>query len=181
MNLAQDRGNWLQTLTGVEFYPLDPRPEDIRLDDIAGALSKMCRFGGHCKRFYSVAEHSILMAVAAPLYLKRAALFHDASEAYLVDIPRPIKAYLTNYADIESGIMDAIAKKYKFAWPLHADVKKLDNAILNDERAQAMTPTTGYWDCEVVPPLGVTLQFWSPQEAERHFLDFYNHLALNDV
>ena len=59
------RGDWMQTHSGLRFYPLDPRPEDIRIEDIAHALPMICRFNGHCSRFYSVAEHSLNVAAFA--------------------------------------------------------------------------------------------------------------------
>jgi hypothetical protein len=61
MSIAE-RGDWIQTATGRPFWPIDPRPEDIDIEDIAHALSMLCRFGGHCLRFYSVAEHSVLLS-----------------------------------------------------------------------------------------------------------------------
>jgi uncharacterized protein len=93
----------MQTYTGLAFWPLDPRPDEIRLVDIAHALSKLCRYGGQCLSFYSVAEHSLLVASKAPDHLKLVALMHDASEAYLLDIPRPIKRHLAGYAESKTG------------------------------------------------------------------------------
>ena len=86
MNVAR-RGGWIQTYTGRQFWPLDPRIEDIDIHDIAHALSHQCRYSGHCLRFYSVAEHSVLLShhVAGEHMLW--ALLHDAWEAYLAAIP----------------------------------------------------------------------------------------------
>jgi hypothetical protein len=170
-----DRGNWLQTCSGIRFFPLDPRPEEIKINDIAGALSKMCRFGGHSKRFYSVAEHCVLMSRAATTPFKRAALLHDASEAYLVDIPRPVKPMLANYSLIEDKIMQTIAFKFGFVWPLQKEVKILDSAILADEQAQVMVPIDHAWD-NMQEPLGISLEFWSPDKAEAEFLSQYIRL-----
>lgn len=162
---------WIQTLTGRQFFPLAPRVEDIAIDDIAGALSKLCRFGGHCTRFYSVAEHSVHVASQAPAEHKLAALLHDASEAYLVDIPSPIKPHLTNYRAIEDRLGAAIAEKFGFAWPLPAEIKRLDTAILSDERAQSMADigvAPRLWG-DPLPGLGVELRFWPPEEAQWWF------------
>jgi hypothetical protein len=165
------RGDWMQLASGRAFYPLDPRPEEIHIEDIAAALSKLCRYGGHCKRFYSVAEHSVLMARAAPDGLHLAALLHDASEAYLSDVIRPIKAHLTNYRTIETELERAIAKRFCIAHPMPAGVKALDERIIADERDQAMLPAPQAWSqWTPVPPLGVTLQFWTPEKAEFEFL-----------
>ena len=162
------RGDWMQTVTGRAFYPLDPRPEEIHFEDIAGALSKICRYGGHTLKFYSVAEHCVHMANAAPRELALSALMHDASEAYLSDVIRPIKPFLSNYADIERRLEAAIAERFDLPYPLPAEVKRLDNAILADERDQAMTTPPQDWRLPE-KPLGVRLQFWSPDDAEAQF------------
>jgi hypothetical protein len=162
----------MQTLTGKIFYPLKPTPESICISDIAGALSKMCRFGGHCAKFYSVAEHCVHVATQAPEHLKLTALMHDASEAYLVDIPRPIKPQLANYREIENTLMHAIAARFKFEWPLPDEVKSIDMAILSDERDQNMEFMDVHprlWG-NVLPPLGIKLQFWDPAEACTQFI-----------
>lgn len=164
------KGDWIQTFTGGQFWALDPREEEINLIDIAAALSKLCRYGGHCKRFYSVAEHCVLMARMVRPDLRREALLHDASEAYLVDIPRPIKGSLGNYVEIEHGLMTVIARKYGFSWPVHAEVKAADNAMLHDEMLQNMAAPPARWHQIEGDPLGVTLQFWSPELAMQQFL-----------
>lgn len=166
-------GSWMQLASGRKFWPLDPRPEEIHIEDIAAALSKLCRYGGHCKRFYSVAEHSVLMAHAAPDGYHLDALLHDASEAYLADVIRPIKSSLTNYHAIEAALERAIGRRFGTRQTTPDAVKHLDNAILADERAQNMEPMPGIPDAEWgarLPALGVTLQFWSPEKAEFEFL-----------
>lgn len=171
-----DRGNWIQTYSGKKFYALDPQPEDICIEDIAHALSRMCRYAGHCNRFYSVAEHSILLADYLPNKYKLAALLHDASEAYLVDIPRPFKPYLTNYYDLEAKIMDAIYAKFDVDCGFHDEIKAVDTRILNDEREQNMNKSDNKWD-DYGLPLGIKLRFYSPNEAEAHFLDLFDALT----
>lgn len=166
------KGDWMQTRSGGKFWPLDPREEEVSILDIAAALSKLCRYGGHCLRFYSVAEHSVLCMDHAPAGLRLATLLHDAAEAYLVDVPRPIKRHLGNYGGIEAGIMRVIAAKYGFDPAMHARVKEIDDRILADERAQNMVETADVW-AGVGPALGVTLRFWTPQVAEQQFLDAF--------
>lgn len=163
------KGDWMQTASGRQFWPLDPRPEEIYIRDIAAALSKLCRYGGHVLRFYSVAEHCVHVASAAPAPLKLPALLHDASEAYLQDVIRPIKRHLTNYEAIEAELERAIAVRFGLAWPWHPEVKRLDNAILADERDQAMAPPPVDWKLSE-PALGVQLNFWPPEIAEQAFL-----------
>jgi hypothetical protein len=163
-------GDWMQLSSGRAFWPLDPRPEEIYIEDIAAALSKLCRYGGHCKHFYSVAEHSVLMAQEAPDGLKLSALLHDASEAYLSDVIRPIKAHLGGYPTFEARVAIAIGGRFGVKLnPIPDEVKRLDNAILADERDQAMLPPPSDWGLKL-PPLGVTLQFWAPEKAEQEFL-----------
>jgi hypothetical protein len=92
--MGDRKGSWQQTFTGRQFWPCDPRPEDVCLEDIAHHLALMCRFGGACRVFYSVAEHSVRVAelvwdrTNGDREAALAGLLHDASEAYLVDIPK---------------------------------------------------------------------------------------------
>lgn len=163
------RGDWIQTANGRQFWPMDPRPDEVHLDDIAHSLSMLCRFGGHCKRFYSVAEHCVLMARAAPD--RRTALWallHDASEAYLVDVPRPIKPFLIGYSEAEAKIMRAVEFRFHLHLGLPDIVKRMDLAIFMDEQQQNMAPAPVKWSTEG-EPLGVRLQFWAPEKAREEF------------
>jgi 5'-deoxynucleotidase YfbR-like HD superfamily hydrolase len=127
------------TFTGKWFDVLDPDPDRICLEDIAGALSKLCRFGGHCNLFYSVAEHSLLASDLAMrafdgnIMLARWGLLHDASEAYVVDLPRPIKRQIAEYVRIEDKIQEAIAKRFRLPWPMPTEVHECDHALLAEE------------------------------------------------
>lgn len=170
-------GDWMQTKSGGKFWPLDPRAGEIELEDIAHALSMICRFGGHCLRFYSVAEHCVLLSRAAPRPYKKWALLHDASEAYLLDLPRPLKASLPDYKRAENVVARAIAFRFNLHLGIPGIVKDLDRRILLDERAQNMTPTSETWSTDDARPLGVVLQFWSPDRARREFLDEYERIA----
>lgn len=163
----------MQTRGGRQFWPLDPRPEEIHIEDIASALSKLCRYGGHCLRFYSVAEHCVHVAAAAPADLKLAALLHDASEAYLQDVIRPIKSHLTNYFAIEADLERCVATRFGLVWPIPVEVKRLDTAILADERDQAMAAPPMPWPQTTEPPINAVLQFWNPERAEQEFLSSF--------
>ena len=164
---------WIQTHSGKKFYPLNPTLSSIDIHDIAAALSKQCRYAGHCRKFYSVAEHCVLMARVATPEHKLAALMHDASEAYLVDIPSPIKPLLIGYKEMESDVMAAIAIKYGFSWPLPPEVKEIDHRILADERSQNMLPMAdadaAEWGSEL-PPLGIALEYWNPEQGHKEFM-----------
>lgn len=161
---------WIETFTGRQFYPLDPNPEDICIEDIAHALSNICRFNGHVKQFYSVAEHSVFVALCSPVKHRVAALLHDASEAYLCDLPRPVKLNVIGYAEAEHRLMECIARKFGFGMPLPEIVKLNDNRILLDEREQFMPPSDRDWELGV-EPLGVNLRGWLPRDAEAAFLE----------
>lgn len=112
-NNSRLRGDWIQTYSGRAFYPLAPYPQDVCIEDIAHALSQLCRFGGHCRRFYSVAEHSVLLSRVVVPEFQLWALLHDASEAYLVDVPRPIKKQLPAYVEAERRVMAAICARFE--------------------------------------------------------------------
>jgi uncharacterized protein len=169
-------GQWMQSFTGRQVYPLDMRVEDIDIRDIAHSLSMQCRYNGHSTRFYSVAEHSVLVCWAAPKEHKLAALMHDASEAYLCDLPRPVKNCVTGYKEAEAQVEAVIAERYGFSYPHPAEVKELDNRILLDERDQIMAPPPADWNLPF-KPLGITLHCWSPERAETMFLHMFDVLG----
>jgi hypothetical protein len=166
---ARGRGDWMQTVTGPQFWPMDPRSHEVFIEDIAHGLSMICRFGGHCRRFYSVAEHSVLIARAAAPEHKLWALLHDASEAYIGDQIRPLKKHLAGYREAEQKIMRAICVRFGLHLDLPASVKALDLSLLMDERDQAMAQPPESWDVEV-EPLGVRLKFWKPRACQARVL-----------
>lgn len=171
------RGDWMQTYTGRRFYPLDPRPEEIDRADIAHALSLLCRYGGHVDRFYSVAEHCVLMSRAVEPEHALPALLHDATEAYVVDVPRPLKRQLAGYAAIEEQVWFAIAYHFRLPLELPASVKEADNRILLTERA-ALMPRAERWSVDdEYEPLPVEIEGWTPAVAERAYLDRLAELA----
>jgi 5'-deoxynucleotidase YfbR-like HD superfamily hydrolase len=164
------RGDWMQTFTGRRFYPLTPASEDVDPVDIAHALSLLCRYGGHVDRFYSVAEHCILMSHAVAPEHALWALLHDATEAYVVDVPRPLKRNLLGYKDIEFGVMVAIAERFDLSTAhMPPEVKDADDRILLTERNALMAATHERWAQEDLGPLPVTIHAWSPPEAERRY------------
>lgn len=168
-------GAWMQTYSGKRFYPFNPTPESIDIVDIAHALSMTCRYGGHCKQFYSVAQHSVLVASKAPAELALRALMHDAPEAYTGDLIRPIKKHpdMVVFSYVEEIVERAVCAKFDLPYPImNPAIKRLDNRILNDERDAVMVPTNDEWD---VPgePLGVTIKQWSPEMARAKFLSAF--------
>ena len=134
------RGDWMQTYTGRQFWPMDPRLEDIHLDDIAHALALQCRFAGHSRTHYSVAQHSmhvyglVVRAGVTDPVVRLQALLHDAAEAYVVDMPTPIKRFMPEYRDIEDRLLRVIWEKFGIFDPMHEVVKKADVTALITER-----------------------------------------------
>ena len=177
-------GDWRVTFTGKRFWPLDPRPEDICIEDIAHQLSMICRYGGATSRFYSVAEHSVFVALNTPLKHRLAALMHDSAEAYVGDVVRPLK-YLPTFAayrEVEANIERVIAAKYGFDLPLADCIKQADARITHDEREIFLEPQV--WTPEeearwgvVGEPLGVQLRGWDPANAEAAFLHVFYTLG----
>jgi len=123
----------IRTYSGKYVNVFEPTEDMICIEDIAHALAHQCRFAGHTQTFHSVAEHSIMCADLSIKSDKLQALMHDASEAYLVDIPTPIKNHMTEYKVIENNLMCVIAKKFGFHWPMVDAVKYIDKAVLEYE------------------------------------------------
>lgn len=130
--------NCIRTFTGQYVNVFDPHPDTLKIEDIAHALSQQCRFGGHLPTFYSVAQHSIYACHLASGPNKLEALMHDASEAFLLDIPSPIKKGLANYGEIEDKLMLALAAKFGFTWPVKEEIKNIDKELLVMEWNQLM-------------------------------------------
>lgn len=121
----------IRTFSGTFVNVFDTDPDSINIEDIAHALSRLPRFGGHLKRPYSVAQHCVLCAKKAKTKEdKKAALLHDGSEAYLLDMPTPIKARMGEYKQYEDKLMMVIFKKYGLEWPLNDQIKKIDKEML---------------------------------------------------
>jgi uncharacterized protein len=165
------RGDRIVTASGIVFWPLDPRPSEIYLGDIASALSKLCRFGGHLEgeQIYSVAQHSVLVAMNLPGPLQATGLMHDATEAYCVDVPRPIKKYLINYEVIEARLAEAIGDRFGIELcDLDPLVKVADERALMTEKRDLLVPPPFKWgDAE---PWKARITPWSPADARKAFL-----------
>lgn len=146
----------MNTYIGHKFDPMKITPEDVCLEDIAHALSLVCRGGGQIQWFYSVGQHSINCAREALARgwsdrMALACLLHDASECYISDVIRPVKVHLQNYLEIESMIMDAILAKFQLADLSDEENKKwkqIDNEILELELKTLMK---GEKDREIIP------------------------------
>lgn len=170
--------SWIQTYTGKRFYPLNPMAEDVDILDIAHALSNMCRFNGHTRQFYSVAQHSVLVACIVPEPLALAALLHDAAEAYFADIVRPVKPHLFGLGEIEQRIHAAIAERFGIPAAMDARIKVADMELLATERRDLLLPTDDEWAClEGVEPRYEQIIAWDPVTAKKVFLEQFEGLA----
>jgi uncharacterized protein len=165
---AERDAAWTQTFTGKRFWPLDPRPEDICIEDIAHALGNICRYSGHCKPFYSVAEHSVILSHYVPKEFALWALLHDAEEAYLADIPRPIKHLIPGWHQIAERVQNAVCDKFGLPREMPEAVKIADHAILADEKAALMVDGPKW--SNMIPPLGAHIYCFEPVIAGAVFL-----------
>lgn len=181
---------FIETFTHKYIHPFEPKPELICLEDIAHALSQQCRFSGHTSRFYSVAEHAWLCSQYAPTHLAAEALMHDAAEAYLIDIPRPLKLYVHffisdarqfSYYEAEERLLAMIGQKYELKLhPQSLTVTKLDNALLIREYLVLMNANLPP-GLVGVPPLEMpkeTITGWLPSVAKGKFLERAHELGI---
>ena len=128
----------IRTFSGIYVNVFEPKPEMFNIEDIAHALSHQPRFSGHLRDPYTVAQHSIHCSKMVPRQFAYQALMHDCSEAYLLDMPSPIKARMPEYKAVEDNLMKVLAEVFGFQYPLHAEVKKADKVMLELEWNQFM-------------------------------------------
>lgn len=145
-------GPWIQTFTGRAVHLLDPRPEEIHIEDIAHALAHICRYTGHVEMFYSVAEHSLWASFLVPPHLRLTALLHDATEAYVNDLSKPLKNLLPAYEAIEQKMWLAVAERFGIPSELPKEVKTVDKALLMAEHAMLLKPPPAPWGYRDVTP-----------------------------
>jgi hypothetical protein len=182
MNVLSHRGPWIQTYTGKKFYPLDPRAEEVNINDIAYVLAGEWRFGGHCSPRISVAQHSVMVSEHLPLNLALWGLLHDASEAYVRDLNRPIKQRLPEYKSIENRIMEVIAEKFNLPWPMPDEIHTPDERVMAGEANVCMAPLQPgfYSSCGHEPVVyeGHVIRPWGCKKAYRKFLHRFGELNL---
>jgi 5'-deoxynucleotidase YfbR-like HD superfamily hydrolase len=163
--------SWIQTFSGRQFWPLNPRAEEVEIEDVAHALSNLCRYNGHTRRFYSVAQHSVLVSRIVPAADALWGLLHDAPEAYIADLSRPVKRHMPGYRDVERRLMVAVAERFGLSWPEPASVKTADLIALRTERRDLMaTPPIPWLSDENVEPLDERVVAVGPEEAKAQFL-----------
>lgn len=162
---------WIQTYTGKVFRFDDISHDQFSIEDIAHALSNICRYTGHVERFYSVAEHSVLAWRYANPNHRRSALLHDISEAYLSDISAPLKSILSGYRELEHKIMLEASEIYDFEYPLSKEVKDIDLRLLQTERLQLLGKEPMSWGLDGIEPINHIIECWNPFRAKQTFLD----------
>ena len=176
MNAPPAPGPYLQTVSGRFVNPFDPDPEQLDAGDIARALANLSRFGGHTRAFYSVAQHSVIVS---RLVEERggdaedafAALMHDATEAYLGDMPHPIKHRSplgAAFKEVEGQLEQVLSKHFNIKSGV-PEIKRVDRALLATER-KALSGENWHWpELDGVEPLDLELVAWPPDEAAQRF------------
>lgn len=162
-------GDWVQTYSGRRFHLLNPRAVDVEPVDFTQALGQLARYNGQGHKFYTVAEHCWHLSYAVPAEHALVALLHDATEAYVGDVVRPLKKHLPRFAEIEHNIWLAIAARMNLPSAVIPDeVHAADRRILADERA-ALFGTQHAWPEDNLEPLGVEIYGWGPEEASLNY------------
>lgn len=172
---------WIGLLSGAQFNYNRPEESDVTLDDLASALSNICRFSGHLPCFYSVAQHLVNTSRLVPAEYAFDALMHDTAEAFTNDLPTPLKWALPIFKELEIKIESAMAEKFGFNYPYHPCVKEADTNMLILEKLYVKMddrPWPQYEDI-VVDHLRdkVDLKPWQPVRAKREFLERFEELT----
>lgn len=169
---------WIQTYSGRRFTPTNPNPDAIVIQDIAHALSMLCRFGGHSSKFYSVAQHCVLVSHLCNFEDAFWGLMHDASEAYLVDLPRPIKhsGKLDVYIEYENKVQLAICKRFGLPEKEPPSVKKADKILLATEARDLLRNLRSDFSLKEIP-LPFKIDPLGPREAKDLFMKRFFELT----
>lgn len=172
---------WMQTYSGARFYPLEPRRTQYRIEDIAHALALVNRYNGHTPVPYSVAQHSVLVSrrveeLTNNTQLALWGLMHDASEAYICDVPRPLKKVMPEYRAIEARVMDAILEAFGLPLFEHDAIRRADGELLATEARDLMGITDKSWGL-AHQPLRMKVEPLSWHGAEEAFLGRFHALV----
>jgi uncharacterized protein len=180
---VQEPGPYIQTVSGRRVNPFEADPADIDPEDIARALSNLCRFGGHSRAFYSVAQHSVIVSdqlaqTGADPGEVMAALLHDAAEAYLGDLPHPIKHRSElgrRFKAAEKHLEAVIARRFDL--PESDRIKPIDRALLATERRTFSRVAWDWPELDGVEPLPLEIEPWDPPRDAREFLERFEALS----
>jgi uncharacterized protein len=177
--------NTIRLRSGLYFDLADPKPDQFAFSDIAGALSKICRFGGQIADFYSVAEHCFHCCEVARqdgqcLDTQIAVLMHDAAEAFCGDVVKPLKVMLDEFAEVERRVEAAIAEKFLIDFDREsAYIREVDQAMLIAERNALFRADGVVWTGEeTARPLAVAVKTRAPHEAESKFTSLARSIGI---
>jgi uncharacterized protein len=174
--VRMEKGPTIMLQSGAWFDFGAPASSNFTIEDVAHGLANICRYSGQCRRFYSVAEHSMLVSETA-IGFELEALLHDAAEAFIGDITRPLKQMLPEYKKIENEVEEAILMRFGLTTPLPLEVKDADLRVLAAEQSQIMPQGTDDWAREQnVVPAPVIVRHLEPEQAKHAFLDRYERL-----
>lgn len=169
---------FLQSFTGRKIYVTDPRPEDVCIEDIAHALSLICRFGGHALKHYSVAQHSVLVSSLCTKEHFFAALLHDASEAYVGDMVRPLKRQMPEFAALEVKWHAAIGVRFGVSLhPEPPEMSRVHEAVLATERRDVLVHGDSHdWGLTEAALKFTRVIPWTADASEQAFLVRFREL-----
>jgi uncharacterized protein len=170
----------VSTYLGHRFDPLERKIDVIALEDIAHGLAYQCRFNGQTKTFYSVAQHCLMVADLDSRDVRAAAQLHDAAEAYLGDMVKPLNALIPDYASLESTVSDLIADRFGVNFDNHCEIKQADLVALATEKRDLMPNSTETWTYLAgVEPRVNCLRPMQPVQAKRAYLQACVELGLS--
>lgn len=175
-----DLSQGITLLSGEMFDYKRPHDCEVRIEDIAGALSKICRFAGHVRCFYSVAQHAVNVSRIVPEEHALDGLLHDTAEAFTNDLPTPLKHAVPVFGELEKRIEAAMGARFGFAWPMPAAVRTADLQMLAIEKHRLKGDTSRWTILDGIETDSIVgkvdLSEWTPRQAEERFLARYYSL-----
>lgn len=170
--------NWIQTRHWIAFSLEEPRVEDVHIHDIAHALAHLCRFNGHTRTFYSVAEHSVRCSYIVDCDFALDALLHDAAESYIGDVSSPLKLALgPAWSELEERVASVVAEAFGLLWPIPRCVHAADQRMLATEVRDLLGRKLDGFTILAEPLDGTICDPWSPSLAAFNFLNRFLELT----